>query len=407
MAGANLSGDLKDPAGAIPKGTLLAITITYVSYIVYATMMSGCALREATGNVTQYELSVNEAFMAQNPGFLPYDYCEKGVQECDYGLLNSSQVMELVSAWGPLIYMGCFAATLSSAIASLVGAPRVLQALAKDRLYPLLHFFAAGYGANNDPVRGYILVFGISLGCILIAKLNAIAPIQSNFFLMAYCLINFSCFHASITKSPGWRPAFKYYNAYVSLLGSILCVVVMFLLSWYMALATVGCVAFLYLYMFYMKPEVNWGSSTQAQSYNSALRSVQNLTNVEEHVKNYRPQVLVFTGEPGRRVALVDFASLLVKNISLMVCGHVIREECGQNLRNNLNSQAYKWLKENKKKGFYSLTQNESFERGCKSIMEISGLGKLRPNMVLMGYKGNWGTEQGRQKLTEYFGAIK
>ena len=78
--------------------------------------------------------------------------------------------MELISAWGPLIYIGCFAATLSSAIASLVGAPRVLQALAKDKLYPGLHIFEKGYGANNDPVRGYILVFVLSFACIMIGK---------------------------------------------------------------------------------------------------------------------------------------------------------------------------------------------------------------------------------------------
>jgi amino acid transporter len=66
--------------------------------------------------------------------------------------------MSRISFTGYLIYAGCFAATLSSAIASLVGAPRVLQALAKDKLYPLIGFFGSGYGANNDPFRGYILV---------------------------------------------------------------------------------------------------------------------------------------------------------------------------------------------------------------------------------------------------------
>lgn len=74
-----------------------------------------------------------------------------------------------MAAWGPLIYLGCFAATLSSAIASLVGAPRVLQALAKDRLYPGIYPFSVGWGANNDPVRGYLLVcvicfIGIMIG---------------------------------------------------------------------------------------------------------------------------------------------------------------------------------------------------------------------------------------------------
>jgi solute carrier family 12 sodium/potassium/chloride transporter 2 len=78
--------------------------------------------------------------------------------------------MELVSAWGPLIYAGCFAATLSSAIASLVGAPRVLQALAKDRLYPGIFMFSKGFGANNDPVNGYCLVFVLAFLCIMIGE---------------------------------------------------------------------------------------------------------------------------------------------------------------------------------------------------------------------------------------------
>lgn len=76
--------------------------------------------------------------------------------------------MSKISFTGYLVYAGCFAATLSSAIASLVGAPRVLQALARDKLYPGLTYFAKGYGANDDPFRGYILVFFISLGCTMI-----------------------------------------------------------------------------------------------------------------------------------------------------------------------------------------------------------------------------------------------
>ncbi|ODM98387.1 Bumetanide-sensitive sodium-(potassium)-chloride cotransporter [Orchesella cincta] len=405
VAGANLSGDLKDPASAIPKGTLLAITITYITYILYAVMMGGCALREATGNETQYILNMNATFMEENPDFLLYTDCKDGLQTCDYGMLNSAQVMELISSWGPLIYMGCFAATLSSAIASLVGAPRVFQALCKDKLYPVIHFFAKGYGANNDPVRGYILVFIISLGCLLIAELNAIAPLLSNFFLMAYFLINFSCFHATVTKSPGWRPAFKYYNAWVSLVGCVLCIAVMFLMSWVTALITVACVIFLYLYVAYRKPEVNWGSSTQAQSYNSALKSIQDLNVVEEHVKNYRPQLLVLSGMPSSRPPLIDFANLIVKNLSLMLCAQVVKGSYNQKVRNALSRQAYNWLAKHKKKGFYTMIEDESFERGCRSIMQICGLGKLRPNTVLMGYKTDW-QRGNRQELKEYFNVI-
>ena len=157
------------------------------------------------------------------------------------------------------------------------------------------------------------------------AKLDAIAPLLSNFFLAAYCLINFSVFHASITKSPGWRPSFKYYNAWLSLIGCILCVVVMFLMSWVTALITVAVSIFLYLYVSYRRPEVNWGSSTQAQSYNSALKAVQELNQVEEHVKNYRPQVLILSGMPSSRPPLIDFTHLLVKNLSLLICAQVVK----------------------------------------------------------------------------------
>jgi len=85
-------------------------------------------------------------------------------------VLNFVQVMELVSAFGPLIYAGCFAATLSSALASLVSAPKVFQALCKAQLYPYITWFAKGYGKNNEPVRGYVLCFFISIGFILIGK---------------------------------------------------------------------------------------------------------------------------------------------------------------------------------------------------------------------------------------------
>jgi amino acid transporter len=93
-----------------------------------------------------------------------FDDCDG--RECSYGLIYSQQMMEVMSAWGPLIYAGCFAATLSSAIGSLEGAPRVFQAISKDKLLPGLHFFAKGRGVNNDPIRGYFLVTAIALVCL-------------------------------------------------------------------------------------------------------------------------------------------------------------------------------------------------------------------------------------------------
>jgi hypothetical protein len=111
-----------------------------------------------------------------------------------------------------------------------------------------------GYGKNNEPLRGYFLTFIIACLCIAIGELNQIAPIISNFFLMSYALINYSCFDASIAKTPGWRPAFKYYNKWISLFGAIICIFVMFVVKWWSALVSFVVIAGIYLYVRQAKP---------------------------------------------------------------------------------------------------------------------------------------------------------
>jgi len=403
-----LSGDLKDPAVAIPKGTLSAIVTTYITYMVYGTMVSFTYLTAASGNVTEYNMWTNSSYQDDDRTLPSYLDCtapsRAGAGRCEYGTLNDQQTMAVISCTGYLIYGGCFAATISSAIASLVGAPRVLQALAKDKLYPKIEFFAPGWGANNDPVRGYVLVFIIALGCILVAELNLVSSLLSNFFVAAYALINFSVFHASITKSPGWRPAFKFYNPWLSLIGVILCVFSMFAMDWITALVTFLITAVLYLYIYYRKPEANWGSSAQAQVFVNALKGVQSLTDTPEHVKNYRPKVLVLTGNPAHRPPLVDFANLITKKLSLLICGHVITEPGSVHLA-TLKESTQAWLTDRKVKGFYTVTESNKFEEGAKSCLTLAGLGKLAPNMLLMGFKGDWSKDL--EAARQYFSVLQ
>jgi solute carrier family 12 sodium/potassium/chloride transporter 2 len=406
VAGANLSGDLKDPGVAIPKGTLLAIATTYVTYIIYGIMIAGCSLRHASGILEEVHFGTDlftETVGAELNITHPFDDCT--TRSCQYGISVSQQMMEVISAWGPLIYAGCFAATLSSAIASLVGAPRVFQAVAKDKLFPGISSFAEGWGANNDPVRGYILVFIISLICVLIGDLNLVSGLLSNFFIAAYALINFSVFHASITNSPGWRPSFKCYNHWVSLLGTILCIVVMFLMDYKTALVTFVCVLILYTYVHFRKPNVNWGSSSQSQSFVSALKAIQTLTKVEDHVKNYRPKVMVLSGTPGDRPALLDFANLLTKRLSLLACADVVSPDMDWNNMADTRDRANRWLNDNHIKAFYTLTRNNSFSEGVRAVVELCGLGKLSPNMTLMGFKDNW--RESLEDTEEYVKALQ
>ncbi|XP_049871575.1 bumetanide-sensitive sodium-(potassium)-chloride cotransporter isoform X2 [Pectinophora gossypiella] len=376
LAGANISGDLKDPQKSIPKGTLLAIVLTTISYLVIALIAGWSVLRDASGDVAD----VANWTMSQ---------CA-ATSSCQYGLHHSNDVIRLVSGFGPLIYGGCFAATLSSALASLVSAPKVFQALCQDKLYPYLEFFAKGYGPNNEPVRGYVLTFIIAVAFILMGGLNQIAPLISNFFLAAYALINFSTFHASLAKPVGWRPTFRFYNMWLSLVGSMVCVCIMFVISWITALVTIACLLALYLLVSYRKPDVNWGSTTQAQTYKAALAGVHQLNRVTEHVKNYRPQILVLTGFPAERPILTDFSYLLTKGLSLMLCGHIVQGQVSHRAREALCARAYQWFNKRKIKAFYTVVDDVGFKEGASALIQSSGLGKLHPNILMMGFKENW-----------------
>uniref|UniRef100_A0A4W5L6G4 Solute carrier family 12 member 1 n=1 Tax=Hucho hucho TaxID=62062 RepID=A0A4W5L6G4_9TELE len=363
LAGANISGDLKDPQDALPKGTLLAILITGVTYLGIALCVSATVVRDATGNI-------NDTIATGMDILVPFcngtniAACEQGwnfsscdVNSCKFGSMNNFQVMTMVSGFGPLITAGTFSATLSSALASLVSAPKVFQALCKDNIYTALKFFAKGHGKNNEPIRGYVLTFIIAVAFIIIADLNVIAPIISNFFLASYALINFSCFHASYAKSPGWRPAYRYYNMWLSLFGAVLCCGVMFVINWWAALLTYAIEIFLYVYVTVKKPNVNWGSSTQAVTFVSAVNNALSLTGVEDHVKNFRPQCIVLTGAPKNRPALLDLAHCFTKNYGLC-----------------LTSYFQSWLPK---------TLNN---------VKASGLGRLKPNILMMGFKKDWRT---------------
>ncbi|XP_019368776.1 PREDICTED: solute carrier family 12 member 3 [Gavialis gangeticus] len=405
LAGANISGDLKDPAVAIPKGTLLAIFWTTLSYLAVSATIGSCVLRDASGSTNDTLGSLNATGDCLGLGChygWNFSSCTQ-TGTCEHGLANNYQTMSMVSGFSPLITAGIFAATLSSALACLVSAPKVFQCLCQDRLYPFIGFFAKGYGKNNEPFRGYALTFVLAIAFILIAELNTIAPIISNFFLCSYALINFSCFHATITNSPGWRPTFRYFSKWSALFGAVISVVIMFLLTWWAALIVVGIILVSVAYVSYKKPAVNWGSSVQAGTYNMALSYSVNLTEVEDHVKNFRPQCLVLTGPPSFRPALVDFVSAFTKGVSLMICGNVAGPQDIPGV--NDSDEHIKWLNARKVRSFYAVITAEDLRSGARSLMQVSGLGRLKPNTVVLGYKQNWQTDS-PQNLQRYVAII-
>merc|ERR1719264_1808970 len=318
---------------------------------------------------------INQTAGETEPAITWYDENNQWLDpdSCNYGSGQDQMTMTYVSFTGYLRYAGGFSASLSSAIASLVGAPRVLQAVGLDKIYPGVYWFAKGGNANNDPWRGYIFCFFISFGLCMIASLNEVSVI-----------------HSSITKAPSWRPAFTWYNKWVSLFAALMCIALMFAMDWIYALVTVCFLGVLAVYILWRNPEANWGSSTQGQVFVNAVKQAQVLTETPDHVKNYRPKVLLLSGNPAHRPPLVNFASLVTHSSSLLICGHIMPDDGTQVNIPSLKDNVQLWMKDHHVKGFYSALQSQTMSDGARSMMSLSGLGKLSPNMVMMGFKRDW-----------------
>ncbi|MCC5849103.1 MAG: amino acid permease [Verrucomicrobia bacterium] len=190
-AGISMSGDLKNPTKSLPKGTIAAVL---TGYVVYMTI----------------------------PIFLSYVIRDERV------LLVRPLIMSDVARWGKFIMVGVWAATLSSALGALLGAPRTLQALAKDKVLP--RFIGRGYGTKNDPRMATACSFVVALIAIMLGDLNMIAPVLSMFFLTSYGLINLSAGLEGLIESPTWRPKFKF-PWWGSILGAGACLLTMVMID--------------------------------------------------------------------------------------------------------------------------------------------------------------------------------
>lgn len=132
--------------------------------------------------------------------------------------------------------------------------------------------YCEGYGKTDEPMKGYCLTLIIAFGFVAIGEINIVAPLITSFFMASYGLVNLACFATEYSESPGFRPSFKLYNKWLSLLGAVLCIAIMFMMDPITALVTLGVVALLYKYIQYHSPTVNWGTATDAMTYRDAYK---------------------------------------------------------------------------------------------------------------------------------------
>lgn len=350
MAGANMSGDLKEPSRSIPSGTLLAVASTAVVYLGLAVVLGGAA--------------------SQND-------------------LTSNSLIVKTLSWSPMLFTaGVFAATLSSALGSMMGAPRILQALARDNVFRRLSFFSIGSGPSNEPRRATIVTFLIAQVCIVLGDLNAIAPIITMFFMITYGTINLATFYESVTRNPSYRPRFQYCHWSTALAGAISCFAVMFLLSPTSAAAAMVVMAILYKYISIKQIDNQWGDLQSGILFERTRRNLLKLEGMLAHPKNWRPTVLALTGAGGNRAHLAIFGHWITSGSGILTLAQVITGDV-ENLHARRTAQEQllrKFINEQELNAFPAVVVGPDFTIAVESLVQCHGLGGLQPNTVLMGW---------------------
>lgn len=351
MAGVNMSGDLKNSAKSIPKGTFAAIAVGYVIYM---------------GLPVLLDSRVNSTTLIEDP-----------------------MIMRKISFWGDAILLGIWGATLSSAIGSILGAPRVLQALARDRVLPKsLRWLGKGTAKDDSPRVGTIFTLALTLIAVYFGNLNMIAPILTMFFLTTYGVLNISAGLERFLGSPSFRPLFKVHWIF-SLLGAIGCVAVMMLIN---SLATIGAIIFILIVFFWLQKrqlQSAWGDVRQGVWMALVRAGLMRLKRTVDP-KNWRPHILVFSGAPTKRWHLIELANDFSQGRAILTVSTAITSSGVSTARQNaMETHISEYLYQ---QGISSLVRvissPDPFE-GAKHLVDTYGLGQLVPNTIVIGASEN------------------
>jgi hypothetical protein len=196
-------------------------------------------------------------------------------------------------------------------MASFMGAPRILQSLAEDRLFSLLLPFAKGAGPLNNPRRGVLLSGAIALATIGLGKLDLIAPVVSMFFLISYGLINYATWFEASAASPSFRPLFRFYHRYLSLLGAVACLGVMLAINLEAGLVAVALLFAIYQFLRRTAPQARWADGRRSYHTRQVRTHLLAAAGEAEHPRDWRPNMLLFSDDSHRRAHLLQFASWL------------------------------------------------------------------------------------------------
>ncbi len=360
MAGANLSGDLENPRKAIPLGTLSAIGVTMVIYIAMAFV--------AAKYISPAELRSNQMVMV------------------DYAF------------WGPMVLMGILAATFSSALGSIIGAPRILQALSEQRTVPLYQVFSKKT-RNNEPRNATIFTSLIILAALLLGNLNALATLITMFFLITYGMINLVVFMQQGMKIISFRPTFKI-PTFVSLLGAAGSIFVMFLINPVFSLVAIAVIVSLYIWLGRRGLKSESGDIRGGFFLVLAEKASRIAAKFPRHQISWKPDLLIPIKDPKTWAGSV----LFIKNIvypSGSVFAFTVQDHDLEDTENNL-SELINPLEDHNLPVHSIVLEHKKFLPGARLIMQTLKAGAMRPNILFLNLGNNLDKESLITKLTVY-----
>ena len=192
-AGVGMSGDLKNPRQSIPLGTVAA---TLVGMAVYGAV------------VLKLGASLPPEALAD----------------------TSRLVMKDIAVWPPIISIGLGAASISSAVGSILVAPRTLQALGRDRVLPwqsVNTWISKGTEGADEPVLATWISGAIAFAIVLAGSIDSVSQIITMFFLITYGTLCSVSFLEHFSGNPSYRPSFRS-RWYLSLTGAVMAFMLMF-----------------------------------------------------------------------------------------------------------------------------------------------------------------------------------
>jgi amino acid transporter len=348
--GVSMSGDLKDPGKSLPLGTFLAVGVSIIVYF-------GAAVVFASA--------------------LP-----SSVLAGDYGAMKRAAL----SAF--LINAGVVSATLSSGMASFLGAPRILQSVATDRIFPFLLPFAKGSGPTGNPRRAVLLACGIAFATVGLGKLNLIAPVVSMFFLISYGLLNYATFFEARASSPSFRPRFRWFHPRLSLLGWLACLGAVLAIDLRAGAAAIAVLFAIYQYLKRTAGPARWADSRRSYHFQHIREHLLAAASEPEHPRDWRPQLLAFSDDSPRRERLLRFASWLEGGSGLTTVVRILEGEGLKMLRlkEEAEEELRKSIAQYGLKAFPLVVVAPNLQVGIHTLVQAFGIGPLRANTILL----NW-----------------